>query len=876
MNKKATRCASHLALGAVLAVTLGSSLGVASADEAHAAPAAVAAPVELAAPGASARTPENVEVDTVTGQEEAPVQEFGAESADAELAPIGALASAPTSEADAEEPVETALTPEIAEVADEPGSVAAPIQEFGPEKADAAALAAEPRLPLARELSANLLPAQTAETFTVAVRDLDGNLLRDSSVQLYLEDGTIFSTAVTNDSGVATFRSVPWGNYLIRAIGPQWNLRVSEGWWPQGVPAADALPYGLFSVRDATEVHVNDSSVFATGKIVGKVLDTAGNGIARAGITVYDANNDSFSVATAQDGSFVIAGLAPGTYQLQFRAEGFQLHSLSLTIGAQTATITPVLAANPNRGLLRGMVLAEDGLPIRNVRVELHDAGGLVNHRVTGSDGAFAFPTPEFAEGDYYLRFIPSANTDFKTQWYGNTEDDKATAQVVKLTKGVDANYGITLGTDPAAADHAVIANDDEYTTPYNTPLTPSVLDCVVWNDVGSIAFAHPLTDPSHGTIAWEDGDDCFTYTPNPGFVGTDSFTYRIEHAYHAPNGNVPLLTLDKPTATVRITVLPQGAGGGATLPVLVDDAYTTPVDTTLTFFGADCVANGIAANDTVDLDDYILDLYLSTQHGLLLFDSDGCFEYIPDPGFSGVDSFTYHASHKLTGTTNIRATVTITVGDASNQPLVVNNDAYTTTAGRSFLMPDEAYGVLANDVAGAPISVIGVQNVTVTASGSATAATNEGGSISMDQLGRFTYKPAAGFVGDDTFEYTALVPGQAPQKGLVTMTVKAADDAGGGSEEEGGSTPTPTQTPTAPTPTPAPTPTATPTATGPAPTPAATTPGNSGSSNSGNTLPATGVSTTGSTWIAAAGAALAGLGWLFVAPKRRRENVGR
>ena len=59
--------------------------------------------------------------------------------------------------------------------------------------------------------------------------------------------------------------------------------------------------------------------------------------------------------------------------------------------------------------------------------------------------------------------------------------------------------------------------------------------------------------------------------------------------------------------------------------------------------------------------DDVIAILYSTTSNGQLTFNSDGSFEYVPNPGFAGVDTFTYTA-YDFT-TESAVATVRISVG---------------------------------------------------------------------------------------------------------------------------------------------------------------------------------------------------------------------
>lgn len=73
--------------------------------------------------------------------------------------------------------------------------------------------------------------------------------------------------------------------------------------------------------------------------------------------------------------------------------------------------------------------------------------------------------------------------------------------------------------------------------------------------------------------------------------------------------------------------------------PVANDDYYEIDHDVTLTV-----PAPGVLVND-YDLNEYdqiTLDLQNGPEHGTLTFNPDGSFEYIPDPGFFGVDVFSY------------------------------------------------------------------------------------------------------------------------------------------------------------------------------------------------------------------------------------------
>jgi hypothetical protein len=101
----------------------------------------------------------------------------------------------------------------------------------------------------------------------------------------------------------------------------------------------------------------------------------------------------------------------------------------------------------------------------------------------------------------------------------------------------------------------------DGYTTLEDTPLVVAAAG-ILANDIdpgpGPLQ-ALLITDVSNGTLALNDGGS-FTYTPNPNYVGADSFTYR------ASDG-----TADSNPIPVTLTVTPDND-----VTVAVDDGYTT------------------------------------------------------------------------------------------------------------------------------------------------------------------------------------------------------------------------------------------------------------------------------------------------------------
>ncbi|MBF4510838.1 MAG: tandem-95 repeat protein, partial [Aeromicrobium sp.] len=107
--------------------------------------------------------------------------------------------------------------------------------------------------------------------------------------------------------------------------------------------------------------------------------------------------------------------------------------------------------------------------------------------------------------------------------------------------------------TEASQPNTPPVANDDAYTATYrayNTPALSVAAPGVLANDTD--ADSDPLTavklsDPAHGSLTLNTNGS-FTYTPDEGFLGTDTFTYR------ASDG-----TAHSPAATVTITVALPG-----------------------------------------------------------------------------------------------------------------------------------------------------------------------------------------------------------------------------------------------------------------------------------------------------------------------------
>ncbi len=291
-----------------------------------------------------------------------------------------------------------------------------------------------------------------------------------------------------------------------------------------------------------------------------------------------------------------------------------------------------------------------------------------------------------------------------------------------RATDGAVQSAVTTVTLTVTAVNDAPLAAADSYVAAPDTTLTVAAAQGVLANDtdVDSASLtASLLTQPANGTVALA-ADGGFTYTPNAGFSGTNTFTYRVSDGALTSDG------------TVTITV------GANTAPVAVDDAFTTDEDTPLTVAAAD----GVLDNDTDGETDPLTAIIVTQPtSGSVDFDSDGSFTYTPAADFSGTVTFTYKANDGAADS-NL-ATVTITVNPVNDPPLAAS-DSYTTPQDTE-LMVVLAEGVLDNDAdaENQPLTAIAVTQP-------------ENGTLTLNADGSFTYTPDCVFIGTDTFTYKA------------------------------------------------------------------------------------------------------------------------
>ena len=269
---------------------------------------------------------------------------------------------------------------------------------------------------------------------------------------------------------------------------------------------------------------------------------------------------------------------------------------------------------------------------------------------VTTSDGDFVTTpvTVTFPAGTISTTAVMPTINDYIQE---NTE-----TFIVKVT-GTTGSVGNTSDTGTGTIiddDQKPIAIDDNLVTDEDIILRGNVnvndYPNMKPGDVWSL-----LTQPLHGKVTMNP-DGSFVYTPNANYNGNDSFTYKLCDT----DG-------DCDDATVFIAMKPVDD-----LPIANDDTFTAHMDGTLDKLVSD---NDLPSGDGGN----IWSIVKQPTTGTVVFNSNGSFNYTPNVGFIGNDSFTYKLCD-LDGDCD-EAIVNIVVDDIiPNQIFTPNGDGQNDT----------------------------------------------------------------------------------------------------------------------------------------------------------------------------------------------------
>jgi uncharacterized protein YhjY with autotransporter beta-barrel domain len=238
----------------------------------------------------------------------------------------------------------------------------------------------------------------------------------------------------------------------------------------------------------------------------------------------------------------------------------------------------------------------------------------------------------------------------------------------------------------------------------------------------GSATSVAVTSGPVHGTITIS--GTSILYTPTAGFAGADSLSYTATNS-----GG----TSSAATISIRVTAPP------VTAPVAADIAASVSANSSNNALRL--AITGTATSVAV---------ISAPSHGAVTV-SGTAILYTPAAGYTGPDTLTYAASNL--GGTSAAATASITV----NAPPVT---APTVANVSASVVADSSNNLLTLSVTGKASSV-------------AVTSPPSHGTVSVAGI-NLTYTPAPGYVGADSFTYTATNGGGS--SGAATVSVKITE----------------------------------------------------------------------------------------------------
>lgn len=155
--------------------------------------------------------------------------------------------------------------------------------------------------------------------------------------------------------------------------------------------------------------------------------------------------------------------------------------------------------------------------------------------------------------------------------------------------------------------------------------------DAVGFDPDGSAVTFTKTSDPANG-VALMAADGSWSYVPNTGYVGSDSFNFKVNDG-----------TSDSNIATVTII----------TGVAVAEDGHFSGVRD-------DLLTGTLTATDP-NLAPLTYAALTQPEHGTLTVQSNGTFYYNPEAGFVGTDSFTFHANNGVGNSNPATAYLTIT-----------------------------------------------------------------------------------------------------------------------------------------------------------------------------------------------------------------------
>jgi VCBS repeat-containing protein/CshA-type fibril repeat protein len=605
-------------------------------------------------------------------------------------------------------------------------------------------------------------PEDTPVSGNVLDNDTDSDPGDSKTLTQFVVDGVTVAVPPGAVGGSTTIAGV--GTLTLKADGSYSFTPVAD--WNGNVPT---VTYTLSDVAGATATATLDITVTPVADITADSVTTNST----AGLTfdplrgTNGATADTFddpaaaisAIGDASHGSAVLNPDGTITYTPTPGYVGPDSFSYTVTSGgvSETATISvivtnsapvgsPDTASTPEDTPVSGNVLDND------TDSDPGDSKTLTQFVVDGvtvsvPPGAVGGSATIAGVGTLTLKADGSYSFTPVADWNGNVPTVTYTLSDVA---GATATATLNITVTPVADITA-----DSVTTNSTAALTFNPL--VDSNGASADNFEDPaaaisaIGDASHGSAVLNP-DGTITYTPTPGYVGPDSFSYTVTSGGIDETAMISVIVTNAaPVGSPDIASTPEDTPVSGN--VLDNDTDSDPGDSkTLTQFVVDGVTvavppGAVGGSATI------------AGVGTLTLKADGSYSFTPVADWNGnVPTVTYTLSDVAGATATATLNITVTpVADITADSVSTNS-----TAGLTFDPLGGTNGATADtfDDPAAAISVIGDASH---------------GSAVLNPDGTITYTPTPGYVGPDSFSYTVTSGGVSETATISVIVTNAA-----------------------------------------------------------------------------------------------------
>ncbi len=544
---------------------------------------------------------------------------------------------------------------------------------------------------------------------------------------------------------------------------------------------------------------------------------------------VGDGIPHRFDLQFVRAGTNVVLGSIPVVLGTPIPGDGYSFEELddgeidnSVNFGAQAAIVVtpnaaPSFVAGANQTVLEDAGPQSVTWATSISSGPASEASQTVDFIVT-TDNPSLFEVAPVISANGTLTYTPAANANGSATVTVKLHDNGGTAN-----GGIDTSASQTFLITVTPVNDAPVAHNDSYMTTAGSTLTIAASGLLT-NDTDvddSNLTASLAAAPLHGKLSLNT-DGSFAYTPDSGFLGTDSFAYKANDGRIDSNvANVSLLV----TASVVYQQTPSMAGSvvysswlapdGFDGDVFVYDNFTVPSDFSLNSIDwSGSSAPSVAAGNTA----FTVAIYDSLPGGsqphitaLPNMDPNGALvtyrlaagDFTVTPGSNGLFNYHFQLPTEFTAP---KGTYWIQIEgwDGAWQWAVSNNgdhrDFKYFVGGPYFLRGSEDVAFTLNGAAStvnqAPVANNGILTTDEDAAGTGTLSatdvdsaalnyilvdtTNAHGAVTITNsaTGAYSFTPDANYNGSASFTFKANDGTLDSNVATVSITVKAVNDA--------------------------------------------------------------------------------------------------